>query len=270
MTSLQRRLVLKTPSLLAASVPMSLLLATQSSYSQISSLPDAIEKSEALFMLSQRAAKAYFAIGLDVRKAEAQKVLDNSVQRFDRLLFEQKAFASTPAIKKTYADLSLAWTDLKIELIGKAPSKAGALNILTLNKAVFDLSGAGSNQLQILAKTPASKLQDVAGSVRMLSQRLSKNYFLKNWGVQTDVATNEIQSSVKSYLEGKAFLLAAPQTSAAVKAQIELANNQWVLVETAINSKNLATAGSSSSVWAVSENILTVMDGVCTAYGKLA
>jgi hypothetical protein len=264
-----RRVFLKMPAILLASAPVGLILAPASVNAQIVSLPDAIEKAEALFMLSQRAAKAYFAIGLDVRKQDAQKVLDNSVQRFDRLLIEQKAFASTPAIKKTFADLSLAWTELKIELIGKTPSKAGALNIVALNKSVYELSGSGSNQLQVLAKTQNSKLQDVAGNVRMLSQRLSKNYFRKNWGVLADAAVGEIQSATKSYLEGKAFLLAAPQTTSAIKTQIELASNQWSFVESALSSKKPATASNYSDVWAASENILSVMDGVCAAYGKL-
>lgn len=270
MNHINRRLLLKTPAALVAATPLALLLTPVNSHAQIASMSDAIEKAESLFMLSQRAAKAYFAVGLDIRKQDAQKILDTSVQRFDRLLIEQKAYASTTAIKKTYADLSLAWTELKIELIGKTPSKAGALNIVSLNKAVFELAGNGSNQLQALAKTPNSKLQDVAGNVRMLSQRLSKNYFSKNWGVLADAATGEIQSATKTYLDGKAFLLAAPQTTASIKAQIELANNQWSFVESAVNSKKPATPSNYSDVWAASENILSVMDGVCTAYGKLA
>ncbi len=276
MNHYSRRVFLKTPIILVNCMPMAvvlapaIVLAPTSANAQIVSLPDAIEKAEALFMLSQRAAKAYFAIGLDVRKQDAQKVLDNSVQRFDRLLIEQKAYASTPAVKKTFTDLSLAWTELKIELIGKAPSKAGALKIVALNKSVYELSGSGSSQLQTLAKTPNSKLQDVAGNVRMLSQRLSKNYFRKNWGVLADAATAEIQSATKSYVEGKAFLLAASQTTSAIKTQIELANNQWSFVESALNSKKPATASNYSDVWAASENILSVMDSVCAAYGKLS
>ena len=161
MNQLNRRTLMQTPALLAAAAPFGLsglLLAPANSHAQIASLPDAIEKGEALFMLSQRAAKAYFAIGLEVRKQEAQKVLDSSVQRFDRLIIEQKAFAPTAAIRKTYTDLGAAWVDLKIELIGKVPSKAGALIIVKLNEAVFELSGQGTNQLQVAAKTPNSKL----------------------------------------------------------------------------------------------------------------
>ncbi len=273
MNQLNRRTLMQTPALLAAAAPFGLsglLLAPANSHAQIASLPDAIEKGEALFMLSQRAAKAYFAIGLEVRKQEAQKVLDSSVQRFDRLIIEQKAFAPTAAIRKTYTDLGAAWVDLKIELIGKVPSKAGALIIVKLNEAVFELSGQGTNQLQVAAKTPNSKLQDVAGNVRMLSQRLSKNYFRKNWGVLADAATAEIQGTTKSYLEGKAFLLAAPQTSASVKQKIGLVNDQWAFVESAINSKKAATASNYSDVWGASENILLAMDEICTAYFKLS
>jgi hypothetical protein len=269
MKQFARRTFLKTSTLLPAISPIGLLLNPSASNAQISQLSDAIEKAETLFMLSQRATKAYFAIGLGVRTQEAQKVLDTSVQRFDRIVIELKAFASTPTLKKTYAELGVSWVDLKIELIGKAPSKAAGPKIVAINKAVFDLSGTGSGQFQEAAKTTTSKLQDVAGNVRMLSQRLSKNYFRRGWGVSADAANVEIQEATKGYLDGKAFLLAARQTSPAIKAQIEIANNQWALIEAAVNSKKPPSAGNYSDVWAVSENILQVMDGVCNAYFKL-
>ena len=270
MNHLTRRNLLQTPALLTAATPFAFLLAPATCHAQIASLPDAIEKAEALFMLSQRAAKAYFAIGLDVRKAEAQKALDNSVQRFDRLIIEQKAFATSPTIKKTFVDLGVAWVDLKVELIGKVPNKASALTIVSLNKAVFELSNLGGQQLQMAAKTPNSKLQDIAGNVRMLSQRLSKNYFRKNWGVLADAATAEIQTITKNYLDGKAFLLAAPQTSASVKQKLNLVNDQWAFIESALNSKKAPSAANYSDVWGASENILLAMDEVCTAYFKQA
>ncbi len=270
MKYLNRRMVLKAPcSLFTVAPALAWLITPGVGHAQISGLPDAIEKAESLFMLTQRAAKAYFALGLGVRTQEAQKALDSSVQRFDRLLFELKAFASTPAIKKTYADVSAAWVDLKVELIGKAPSKASAAVIVALNKTVFELASTGTTQLQVLAKTPNSRLQDVAGNVRMLSQQLTKNYYLKNWGVQADAVTVEIQNASKSYLEGKAFLLAAPQTTPAIKTQIEMANNQWLFVASAIDTKKAPTPTHHSDVWGASENILSVMDGVCNAYFKL-
>jgi hypothetical protein len=270
MTDLTRRAVLRTPALLAASSSAGLLLFPTASHAQIASMSDAIEKAETLFMLSQRAAKAYFAIGLGVRVPEAKKVLESSVQRFDRLLIELKAYSTVPAMKKTFTDMGTAWEELKIELIGKVPSQSSGPQIVALNGKVYELANSGSSQLQIAAKTPVSKLQDVAGNVRMLSQRLTKNYFRKNWGVLADAAALEIETTAKAYLEGKAFLLAAPQTTAAVKSQITLANNQWSFIDSAINSKKAATPANYSDVWGASENVLSVMDSVCTAYGKLA
>lgn len=267
---ISRRMLLQSSAFLTAPLSIGLLLAPVASHSQISTLPDAIEKAESLFMLSQRATKAYFVIGLGVRTQEAQKALDVSVQRFDRMVIELKAFATTPAIKKTYTDLGVAWVELKIELMGRAPSKAAGPKIVALNKEVFDLAGMGSGQFQEVAKTPVSKLQDVAGNVRMLSQRLSKNYFRIGWGVQADAATVEIREATRGYVEGKAFLLAARQTTPAIKAQIDIANNQWALIETAVSSKKAPNASNYSDVWAVSENILQVMDGVCAAYGKMS
>ena len=85
-----------------------------------------------------------------------------------------------------------------------------------------------------------------------------------------EAAVIEIQAATKGYLEGKAFLLAALQTSAAIKEKIALASNQWAFVEASIGSSKPPTPTNYSDVWAASENTLSVMDEICGAYFKLS
>jgi len=81
-------------------------------------------------MLSQRMAKCYLAMGQSVQPRDADRLLGTSMALFDRQLVELKAFAPTPEIKATYAQLEASWSDYKGALVGSAPSKAGAPGVI--------------------------------------------------------------------------------------------------------------------------------------------
>lgn len=247
-----------------------LLLATHPAHAQIATLGDAVDKSKRLYMLSQRAAKAYFAIALNVRAAEAQKVLDLSAQQFDRTLIELKNYTAIADARKTYTQIEGIWSDIKGELMGKAPNKTGALSIDALNSQAFELLGAASETVQKVAKSPSLVLEGLAGELRMYSQRLTKNYFRRLWGVLPEGASKEILEVEAKFLDGHKRLLAAAAVGSSIRADLEIAANQWVFVDNAINSKTPDSATKMSDVWSASENILQVMDKLVTAYARAA
>src|SRR5262245_38897749 len=80
---------------------------------QVQDINDAINKAGRQRMLSQRCAKAYLALGMELPDTHARQVLDASLALFDRQLVELKAFAPSPAIKATYQELEAVWSDYK-------------------------------------------------------------------------------------------------------------------------------------------------------------
>ena len=83
---------------------------------QVVDLNDAINKAGRQRMLSQRMAKAWFAIAHDVEANAARSVLDRSMGLFDRQLVELKAFAPGAEIRDVYDRLDAAWSEFKTVL----------------------------------------------------------------------------------------------------------------------------------------------------------
>ena len=76
---------------------------------QITDINAAVNKAGRERMLSQRMAKAYFQLGMQVDAERSRKILDNSIAVFDRQLVELKNYSPTAEIKDTYLKLEKAW-----------------------------------------------------------------------------------------------------------------------------------------------------------------
>jgi len=150
---------------------------------QIADLNTAINKAGRERMLSQRMAKAYLQIGQGVDAARSQRVLDASIAQFDRQLVELKNYAPSPEIRATYQTLERIWIDYKDKLVGSAPSRSNAADVLRLSDEVLALAHQGTEQLEKRAATSAGRLVNLSGRQRMLSQRMAKLHHAIAWKV---------------------------------------------------------------------------------------
>ena len=240
-------------------------------YAQVASAGDAVDKAEALHMTSQRATKGYLAIAQGVQPELAAKVRDAAMNQFDRQLTELRAFAPTPAIKKTYTDLQVLWLEMKGDLVGRKPSAEGAKNLLVEDAAVAKLANAGAQQLQDHASKPTARLVGAAGDMRMLSQRIAKFYFASSYGTTAASAAGEIATAERDFLSLKDQLKKAPQSSQALKDQLELVSAQWIFLDNAVRQKldKASLARQGGVVWSTSETILLIMNNLVAGYAKL-
>lgn len=134
---------------------------------QIADLNTAINKAGRQRMLSQRMAKAYLQIGQGVDTARSQRALDASIALFDRQLVELKNYAPAPEIRATYQTLERVWLDYKDALVGSAPSRTKAADVLRLSDEVLALAHQGTEQLEKRAGTGAGRLVNLSGRQRM-------------------------------------------------------------------------------------------------------
>ena len=241
------------------------------SSAQVTSASDAVDKAEALHMTSQRATKGYLAIALGVQPELATKVRDTAMAQFDKQLVELRSYAPTPAIKKTYTDLQILWLDMKGDLVGRKPSEEGAKALLKEDDVVAKLANAGAQQLQEQSGRPTARLVGAAGDVRMLSQRIAKFYFASGYGVTAAAASTEIATAERDFLSLKDQLKKAPQSTQALKDQLELVSAQWVFLDNAVRKKTDKSTQErlGSVVWSTSETILQVMNNLVLSYAKL-
>ena len=264
---MQRRTFVKTTSAL---VPLA-LFGPGLAIPQVLDINDAINKAGRQRMLSQRVAKSYMAIGQKIQGDSADKILSASMALFDRQLVELKAFSPTPEIKTIYGSLEGAWSDYKTALVGVSPGKAGAEQVIASSGKVLALANQGTVQLESFSGKAVGKLVNIAGRQRMLSQRMAAFYLSASWGVQAAQSATEMAKARDEFLSAHEVLKSAPEATAAIKAELALAETQFAFFEAALKTlqPSRPNAQAQTNVFTTSERILQVMDGVTGMYSKL-
>jgi Type IV pili methyl-accepting chemotaxis transducer N-term len=257
--------------LIVAGFASALSLQLPCASAQVIDLNDAINKAGRQRMLSQRLGKAWLAIGQSIEPALARTVLDASLALFDRQLVELKAFAPSAQIKATYAELESVWGEYKTALVGAQPTKAAAPRLIELDGAVLALAHQGTVQYEAVAARPVGKLVNVAGRQRMLSQRAAKFYLAQSWETGIASARPELDKARVEFIAAHDVLYKAPEATAAIRAELELAQQQWVFFDNALQLGNESGQGArrAAEVFRASENILQVMDRVTGLYARI-
>ncbi|WP_459572119.1 type IV pili methyl-accepting chemotaxis transducer N-terminal domain-containing protein [Cupriavidus sp. 8B] len=226
----------------------------------------AINKAGRQRMLSQRIAKAYCQIGLGVETERSKRILDQSVALFDKQLVELKAFAPTPEVKETYGKLEQAWLSYKALLSGSEPNLESAKKVAQASDDVLKLANEGTVQLEKHSGTTMGKLINVAGRQRMLSQRIAMFNMFRAWGITSAQMTRDLDAAVKEFAAAQEFLAAAPQNTAAISGELQLANAQWLFFDEALKQAAGTRAEQLRNIATTSERILQVMDRVTGMY----
>jgi len=254
--------------LLGALLALFFATAGDAALAQINDINAAINKAGRQRMLSQRMAKAYFQIGQQVDVDRSKKVLDASVNAFDRQLVELKNYAPTPEIKNTYVSLEKAWLDYKDYLIGKPSSPDNARKVLALSEDVLALAQQGTVQLEKQSASTAGHLVNLSGRQRMLSQRMAKFYQAAAWGVGDANGAANLDKARKEFNEALKELGAAPSNTQQIKDGLELVKQQWFFFENALNQKVGGDKRPQVAVATTSERILEEMEIVVGLYEK--
>jgi nitrate/nitrite-specific signal transduction histidine kinase len=235
-------------------------------------LAEAINKAGRQRMLSQRMAKSYMASGQDVDRALADRTLAASMSMFERQLAELKALAPQPAVAESWRRLEASWTPYRAALTAGPPDRTRALEVLSCAAQVLAKAQESTALLVALSGRAIGRCVDTSGRQRMLSQRIATLYLGASWGVGAAQVQAEIASASAAFAAAQTFLLAAPETTATIRDQLALADQQWTFFGAAVRGlrPGVGDPEAMSHVFTTSERILEVMETVTGEYARSA
>lgn len=229
--------------------------------------PGDINAAGELRMLSQRLAKSYVQLGLDVVPAAALEQLQDSIVRFERNLERMQALAAAvppaaPAIERLRGD----WAALRAA-VAEPADRARALLASRRSLDVLESAERLVIVLEVAADSGGARRVIQAGRLRMLSQRVVKAYMLYSWGADTAASRSEMESAADEFGRSLTTLAALPGNTADMRAELSEIALQWEWLRTALSvegagSYRLVVAEAADSILAATDRLVRLHQNV--------
>jgi hypothetical protein len=227
------------------------------------SLASAINRAARFRALSQRCAKAYLQLHLEVMPDGARDVLA-SAQRLIQVGFEDLARGNFPAAVNQQVAGIRKESDELMRMLAAPPSKANISGVSAQADKMLIAAQKATEAIEGLTKVTSAKLVDLAGRQRMLSQRLAKNYFLTAAGFDAKPLREQMMSDSSDFIDALGTLTAAPLSTANIRNELQLGQQQWMFFEGALGRK--AEGNALRTVATTSERLLEVMNNLALMY----
>jgi hypothetical protein len=189
-------------------------------YAQGQALSSAINRTARCRMLSQRAVKSYGLAALKLNNENTKPVLLRSIKDMRDTVSEVDSYNRGRAFATSRAEFSAQILPFLNELSNE-PSASKLQAIAAQSDKVLESANAMVVVLESFSGSPTSKLINMAGRQRMLTQRLAKNYVLQEAKVDGGTAKAVIESDKNLFLESHKQLSAAPISTPAIKESLE-------------------------------------------------
>lgn len=215
--------------------------------------------------LSQRVAKAYCQVHLNVLPAQSSAVLAAS-RKLVHQGFDDLAQGQWPQDVARHIQEVRALSDALDALLVQPSSRASVLAVVAQSDKMLRAADAATQALEKHSKAATARLVNTAGRQRMLSQRMAKNYSLAAAGWDSKAAHGQLLGDAVEFKQALVILAAAPVSTPAIRDGLALGESQWVFFDAALQRK--PDARGLEAVATTSERLLEVMDKLTGLYDR--
>jgi nitrate/nitrite-specific signal transduction histidine kinase len=218
----------------------------------------ALNKSGRQRMLSQRIAKAWVMLGMNILPERARAILTDSLAVQQGQFAELKGFTPNDDVRTALVQLESEWAAYRTALAA-APHLKNAQRVYDTSESVQERAHRLTLAYERASSAPAEdRLINVAGRQRMLSQRLAKFTLFRAWDVNPVAARMEANFSRAEFSSGMRQLYLAAGERREFQPVLDQLDDQWValrnLLET--SSESAALRRAAPQVAEMSEHIL--------------
>lgn len=210
-----------------------LIPTTFSTHAEVA-LAISINRTARFSALSQRSAKAYVQLVLNVLPdatkntiASAKRMMLSGLEELALGTFSTEVTQNMVAIKSEAINLST--------LLVTAPNRDMLIPISVQADKLNEQANKTTELLASQTKSGNAKIVAIADRQRMLTQRLAKNYFMQAANVNSLPIRQQLASDRLEFKAGLAMLKNAPISTTSIRNDIDLCEAQWFLFETSIN-----------------------------------
>lgn len=226
-------------------------------------LSTAINRTARFRALSQRMAKAYAQLSLNVHPERAREVITASRQ-LTHAGFDDLGQHPWPSDVAQSLQEVRRQSDKLEELVANPPSKETLGSVSVQADKTVEAANSATLALEKLAQAQTAKVVTMSGKLRLMSQRLAKNYNLQAAGVETKSLREQLASDKLEFKRTLDELEKAPISTPAIRDQLALAQGQWVFFEAALQRQ--PDPRGLESMASTSERLLEVMDHLTGLY----
>jgi hypothetical protein len=214
-------------------------------------------------MLSQRIAKDYLYIHKNIAVTKTKSELENSLVDFFKAHKILVASIKDEDIHNLLEFVELSSTDFK-DTSNQKFSLDNAQLILDLSESMLEGSQYIVDSLKSSIKNEQSKIIEISGKQRMLSQRIAKYYIAYQSGIKDENTIRSMKETVIEFSENLAILIGNKKNTTLIQKKINEINKLWKIVHKFYN--NIEKGGLPLIVFNTTNKISRKMNEITQLY----
>ena len=234
-------------------------------------------------MLTQRMAKAYMYVGMNINAEVATKEKNNSIILFEENLKILMSFTPTDKVKMLLVKEEVLWKEYK-KLIVSEVTKENAKQILETNTTILNacddvvkayVEYAGTLQKEVDGASALTIAENIntSGRQRMLSQRLTFYYAAYVWGVAESATALRLKNLAEFLQQNFSKLITSEVNNTEIDDAMAGVVGDWREIEEKCVKDNCFTFENKGvevgKMYSFSTTVLSKMDKITAMYAKL-